>query len=499
MHRLYTLLKIYSLLTTFCICLITGCAYSPSDNAFEYTVNLSAVENDSIFITLKIHVNEGDESLQFLAPPVYSDNPWLEQKSAGFHDLKVTGQSGNNITVSLDSVTVGLHKCLRISFPCNDTIISVRYTITFDYVDTIYGPFPFLENNRGYWQGGHIFLLPYTTNDLADIWRTPYNFSVTYNTATGQTLHGDPLPTVFFSNVYELMFSTNALNADVLALGKGGRQRFRFVTLAESNQIDPLLLNEAVRSCQILLEDITSIFEPITATPLSVIFGINNAGGLEGMYAFSIINPFENDIKGWFPMILAHETIHAWIGLRVGDYEDPWWKEGTTSYLGYLFALRNNLCSDYFITNKLLADLSGDPSVHKYALADPEVRKRIYADVDNCESLVYDKGAQVTMLFDRKIREESGECTSIDEILGDFAEEYNGRAFYRQEYIAFIKEKSGVDISDIVSQYVITTGVIPDSVLQENCNALIAMGAFGDTTVPVGTAIIDEPFTPRRW
>lgn len=495
--------KIITFTTPVCICLLFGCAFSPTQpelqNEFRYTVSRASPGANALAISLAIHRREAVDSIHLLAPPIYADNPWVEQTSLNFHALTITDAANRNIPCTLDSVAVGLYNSLRISFPCSDTLTTVRYIVTFNYIDTIPGPVPHLDNTAGYWQGAYVFTIPVTGTDIADIWRTPYDLSVTYNLDNTNVLYGDPLPTVYFRTPYELLFSTNALNGNVLAQGESNGQEYRFVGVADTGQISQSFLSKATQHMEILLQDIMSVFEPITAAPMSVFLGINNAGGLEGMYGFSIIMLCDDDSRGWFPMILAHETIHFWIGLRVGDYEDPWWKEGTTSYLGYVFALRNNLCTDYFITSRLLADLSGDAGVNTYALADPEVRKRIYASVDNCESLVYNKGAQVTMLMDRVIRETSGNTTSIIAILGEFVKKYDGRAFRRNEYISFIEKLSGSDVSDIFNTYVITKGAIPVPVLEENCTALINLGAFGSLSQRESSRSTKSREIPLRW
>lgn len=495
--------RIYTLTAFLCIGIFAGCALSPTQpelkNEFRYTVTLSSQKSDSIHVTLAIHIHGKNDSIHLLAPPLYADNPWLEQASNNFHNLLITDAHNNNIPYTLDSIAIGLHKSMKISFPCSDTLLRVSYTITLDYVTAGRGPIPYLDGTSGYWKGSYIFAIPFNSTGITDIWRTPYNFSVSYKLGITHSLHGDPLPTVYFRNSYELLFSTNTLNGEKIAQGRIGSQQFQFISAGEYNQMSPAMVSQAKLDCEIILKDITTVFNPITSAPMSVLLAIDSAGGLEGMYAFSIIPLNEDDSNGWFQMVLAHEIIHFWIGLRVGEYEDPWWKEGTTTYLGYLFAIRNKLSTDYFITKYLLADLSGDECVNKYALADPVVRKLIYADVDNCETLVYYKGAQVTMLIDRKIREESGESTSIDKILGEFVKAYDGKAFYRQEYISFIKEMSGADISDIVEKYVITSGTIPDSVLNENCNALISMEAFGKSILSAENVLINNRYIPRHY
>jgi len=476
---------IFLFLIFFTLIHLFGCAKSPSgpdtiENSYNYFVNIPSLGIDALHIRLQIYKPEPGDSIRLLAPPIYADNPWLEPTASNFHNVSVVDAADKPIEYVSDSVAVGLYKSLSISLPNCDSILTIDYDVTFNYVDTVNMPVPYIDNVSGYLQGSYIFLIPYNSIGMADIWRSNYNISVNYSVATNISFYGDPAPLTYFDNPYELLFSTGALNANLLAQGETGDQPYQFVFLPKGEAINPQLVQKVKEDFEIILNDITSIFNPFINTPVSVIFGVNKGGGLEGMYAFSILNPWENDSTGWINMILAHEVIHFWIGNRVGDYEDPWWKEGTASYLGYQIALRNNLCSDYFINRKLLKNLSNDSGVNAYALSDPEVRKYIFAQINNCESLVYDKGAQVSMLLDRRIRETSDSRTSLCGVLGEFVKEYDGKAFYRGEYLSYIKNLSGADVSDIFTDYVETIGAIPDTVLTENCTALINMGAFGD-------------------
>lgn len=497
---------VLSLLFLFALTTFFSCAKSPTDpdiikNSYIYFVNIPSLGLDSLHIRLQVYNPDPGDSIRLLAPPIYADNPWLEQTAPNFHNLSVTDATNKQIGYVTDSIAIGLYKSLSISFPVCDSVVIIEYDITFNYVDTVNMPVPYLDNESGYFQGSYIFLIPYSSTDIVDIWRSNFNISVSYNITPNISFYGDPVPVTYFDNPYELLFSTCAINADPLAQGEAGNQHFQFVFLPRGEVINPQLVNKVKEDFEIILNDITSIFNPIKETPVSVIFGINKGGGLEGMYAFSILNPWENDSTGWINMILAHEVIHFWIGNRVGDYEDPWWKEGTTSYLGYQIALRNNLCSDYFINRKLLKNLSNDNGVNTYALSDPEVRKYIFASINNCESLVYDKGAQVSMLIDRRVRETSGGQTSLCEVLGEFVKEFDGKAFYRKEYLSYIKDHSGADVSDIFTEYVETIGAIPESVLTENCTALINMGAFGDIDISIlkETEQEDQNNIPTKW
>jgi predicted metalloprotease with PDZ domain len=346
-----------------------------------------------------------------------------------------------------------------------------------------------------------VFGIPYDRGaaTTVSLWRSQYNLSVTYVLGTNSVLYGDPLPTVSFTSPYELLFSTNALNGNLLAQGTAAGQDYRFVATGGPTAMTPARVAVAQKQYERILTDIIPLFGTIEQAPITVIFGINTSGGLEGMYAFSIIDSRDLVLDEWFTMILAHETIHFWCGLRTGDYEDPWWKEGTTSYLGYLVAARCSLTTDLFIARFLLDNFSNDPGIQTYALADPAIREKIFTPGDNCSNLVYHKGAQVTMLLDRAVRDASNNSMSIDRIIGDFTREHSGTAFRRQEYINYIRKKSGADISDIVDRYVLKAGAIPETILRENCSALIAMRAFGNHILSLPQKPVRSAGYPLHW
>lgn len=472
--------------TLLCSMLFLLCSQNPvepeKEQSFFYNINVPKMGLDSLHIILRIRVGNLEDSIHLLIPPVYADNPFPVQTSSNVHNVKLSGTCGNTIPFTSDTVLIETYKHLSLSFPSIDTLFTFEYDVTFNYFDTLGRPLPFFNSDYGFIQGAYLFAIPFEKEDLTSIWRTEKNLSVHYTINSALNFYGDPLPQTNFNTPYELLFSTSAINADLLYEGEGGKQKFRFVYAAKKTA-DDSLLQKAYAQLEIILDDVTGIFGTLGNNYLTVILGVNKISAQEGTYAFNALDPTPNETKGWYGVILAHEAVHCWVGIRVGEYDDPWWKEGTTNYLGYLFALRNNLSTDFFITNMLCRDLSDDKWVRSLALSDPEVRSRIFAPIDDCGFLVYYKGAQVNMLLDRKIREGSSKTSSLDKVLGAFTNEFDGRAFRRQEYLTYIKSQTGVDVSDIFDIYVDAPGPIPVSVLKDNSAALIDMGAFGDSVV----------------
>jgi hypothetical protein len=327
----------------------------------------------------------------------------------------------------------------------------------------------------GYLQGNYIFLIPFRSSETIDIWRDAFDLAVTFSAGEGIEICGDPQPEARFRNPYELLFSTNAAGGRILRIDQAGGQDFRYVSLIENDTTTAGFMDTVSQTFSILLEDIAPVFGTIDDAPVTVILGIHRSGGLEGMHAFTVNGPGN-------PMVMAHEMLHSWIGLRVGDLEDPWWKEGTANYLGFLIALRNGLIDQVYLDTNILVDLSEDPNVTGYALSDPFVRDNLFQPGAWMYQLAYTKGAQVCMLLDREIRVSSGQTTTLDGVLGAFVQEFDGKAFTREDYLLFITQYSGADVSVIFQEYVDKAGVIPDSVLFEAHEALMGMGAFGAVT-----------------
>jgi predicted metalloprotease with PDZ domain len=222
--------------------------------------------------------------------------------------------------------------------------------------------------------------------------------------------------------------------------------------------------------------------------PLSIITGNNHSGGLEGCYAFTIIEPWIVDFHGFFNMVVAHEAVHCWIGVRVGEHEDGWWKEGTTNYLGYQLAFRRGLCSRWLVEQTLLADLSKDLSVMQIPLSDALVRVGLYDTTMGMLGLVYTKGAQVSMLIDERLRRQSGGRSSIEGLCSYVVGQLDGGAFDRAAYLELVKRYSGIEIGDIYAQWVDSAGVIPNTLLASSWVSLLSMGAFGQQPLVAASA-----------
>jgi hypothetical protein len=465
---------------------------------FAYTVNLPSMGLDSVHVSLVVNRWNAGDSVRLVAPFLFADNPTIPQTDVNFRNARLTDSGGTPIAVRSDSVLVGLAQSLRLSFPAADLPAHLEYDVSFHYGPS-WMPLPFVGATAGYLQGPYLYAVPFVSESLAVAWRSPADIAVEYRPGPGVDLRGDPLPRAHFGNVYELLFSTSALGGTLLTQGSGRGQAFRFVNLQDTSYAASLV--DSIRAnFSTILDDVCGLFGTLGGTPFTVIMGVNKGGGLEGMYAFSLLNPVALDTHGYFNIVLAHEAMHSWVGIRTGDYDDPWWKEGTAEYLGLLVCARHNLCSRQALEAVLLADLRDSADVRDYALSNPVVRNRLYAPVGGMGNLVYVKGAQVCMLMDRRIREASSGATSLDKVVGAFTAAYRNRGFHRDEYLSFIASRSGADLEELFATCVDQPGGLSDSLLRADYAALNALGAYGPPVVLAKSrsAPLTRPFV-GKW
>jgi len=200
---------------------------------------------------------------------------------------------------------------------------------------------------------------------------------------------------------------------------------------------------------------------------------------MEGLFSFYMINWQGNDYATSVRAITAHEALHAWVGIRTGELDDPWWKEGTASYLGRVLAANMGLPKDT-LRPQVVKDLSPNPMTQSKALSDPYVRDHLY-DKDtnvNCIVLVYDKGAQACMVLDKMLRQASYNTVTLFSKTGNLCSRYDHSAFSRAQFKTLLEENTGLDLTGFFALYVDSPGVIDTAVLSNTWHYVDSCGAF---------------------
>lgn len=470
------------------------------DYAIHYTVAVPWLPQDSLVISMDITDWADGDSVRLAAPPIYADNPFLAQTSGNFGHLIIRDTNNASVPYAVDSMQTGLYRSLVVSFAGSCLPVTIEYTVMFKY-NTAALPRPHLGTTAGYLEGNYLFMIPCKNKSerITDLWRNPFDLYVHYRIGGSILWYGDPVPTAYFKNPYELLFSTSAVSNQLLVEGGVNGQAFRIIAVDSTAAFSTTLLTKVKNDFNVIVQDITGQFGTLENRPVTVILGTDPGGGFEGMYAFSVLDPWDQDSLGVFNMVLAHEMLHSWVGIRCGEYDDPWWKEGTTNYLGLLIAKRNGLCSQSLVEGTLLVAMADSNDVRSHTLSEDYVRNNLFA-TPNCITLVYFKGAQVCMLLDSRIREMTNGAMTFDRIVSQLVKVYDGRAFHRSDYLAFIKAQSGADVSDIFSQYVDQPGGIPQVVLEDAFQKLAARGAFGSISIAKRAATaVSIPFIMMKW
>jgi len=497
----YTIKIIIYLLISLPFFLISLCSpVSPDikpDYTISYQVNIPHMKCDSINITMRINSWDRSDSVRLIAPPYYADNPVLIDTGDNFSDFKVYDTFFRQVPYTIDSILVGNYKSISIHFSKKACPVLISYYVKFKYkADSVihwYMPVPGIRENTGYLQGCYIFMIPFSSTVTQNIWRDTFTLRVNYNPGSGIILYGDPQPDVTFKNPYQLMFSMSAIlsssvtASNILFEEVAGNQKFRLVNISMDTKFTSDQIEKTKRNFYTILADISPKFGIISETPFTIITGLNNTIGLEGMYSFCLMNISESknmymqskNLKGGVGSCMTHEMIHSWVGVRTGEYDMAWWKEGTTNYLGHLIAKRNNIEGIDEFKETMLDTSAGSGNALSYRLSDPAIRNLLYTSTD-IGNMVYRKGAQVTMLLDRRVRESTEYKTTIVDIIAEFVKKHENSAFYKDEYISYINANGNCDVSDIFKKYVDTPGPLSYSLLKETYDTLAAHKAFGD-------------------
>jgi hypothetical protein len=157
-------------------------------------------------------------------------------------------------------------------------------------------------------------------------------------------------------------------------------------------------------------------------------------------------------------VVLAHELFHLWVPNALaleGDYD--WFFEGFTLYQAMLTGLRLHYISfnDYLDTIARVYD-SYRSSAERDKLSLIEASERRWT---TSASLVYDKGMLVALLYDLKVRRNSGNRTTVTDVYsGLFREVTSNRQDANDLIISMLNRRQGMD--QFGRDYIQTAGQI---------------------------------------
>ncbi|MFW5812947.1 MAG: hypothetical protein ACOCXC_01360 [Fibrobacterota bacterium] len=449
----------------------------PQDHpTLSYTLNLSALHPDSLTISFTTD-NIPQAGGRFILPAHHFDNPIDSFSSTTAADLHITDRKGNPLNGTFSEEQLG---------PITNQIFTAhpdaQYPLTFSYTfdpSAIAQPSHILPHmhldNSALLMGSYLFIVPYLTDDLARLWRTPLDIELNVTAPASVDLHGVP-PHSTYRNIYELFFTQLTAGAQEIARGSGGGQDFVVLNLS-GESYDNSYTPEMMERVPHLLDEAVVRFGTIRSQDAPFTISVTGTvGALEGYNGFTLLTPTP-DNHFIIYMVIAHEIIHHFVGIRCGDYDDPWWKEGTTNYLGIALSARLGYFSKEHVHSMLLGEKDFSDPKFSHALSDPHVRSHHFKE--DFFDLIYTKGMWVSMLMDERIRRATDNRIILDDLVAELCMKFDGSAFYRQDYVDLFK-KYGADVGDLFSSYVDTQESIPHSELERAYSYLDSAGAFGN-------------------
>jgi hypothetical protein len=417
------------------------------------------------------------EPLVFQAPRYHADNPGLPVRGISAADIRASDALGRPVAARDTAPDSPRPDGNFVVLPRG--AVELAYEVDLDPGDPgRFGlPMPGLAPGVQAIDGAYFFLLPLVGGDFAGQWRTPVDATLDFHLDPGFDLVGQS-PSAEPRANYELMFVRAAVNPAVKhRFSAGDNDIITYgMTAAAADSVDWPALHGLLEACLKVVEDSLLPFPPgpyfVGETPVF--------WGIEGSHGYW----FRSAVQG-MAMVHVHELAHHFVGVRHGDREDPWWKEGMTSYLGNLLALQAGLVTDSAFRAEMLASRDALPAVQRHALASSLLRDRLFLPLDslfnfrddpeNFLGLVYGKGAQASMILDRHLLELSGGRHSVFHLIRLLIRRH-GPSFDRADLVRAVSELAGADSRGFLEALLDRPGPLGQDSLEATYASLKAMG-----------------------
>jgi hypothetical protein len=426
----------------------------------RYVISIPAIHGDSI----RFRYTAGS-GRRFILPYHFFDNPAESVSGPLVRDLMVVDADDRIIDTTSEIAAIGPQASTVISIPDNavyPVTISYRLNLSNLRHDPAAKMMPevHISDSTLFLIGAYCLILPQTDAILTGQWRSRRDIAFAIDAPEGLPLYGIPGTTFTCANNYECMFLQLCGGKRPVARGMGGTTEFVFIDYLNvprpAGRIDSL-----ASIFSVILGDVTSVFGTLPGAPYTVSFQ-NIWGGLEGLHGFSIGEAAENP-GSRFGEILAHEALHSFVGIRCGEFDDPWWKESAAAWLGLETAVRLGYYEKDLFRDRMTRRFGLADSLPQFrrALSDPALRSDLFPNA--LYGLVYDRGAQIMMLLDVRIRIGSSGHSTLAGVTADLCRRYDNSAFNREDFVSALEKGGASDARTIFTAYVDT----PDSVPSE--------------------------------
>lgn len=252
-----------------------------------------------------------------------------------------------------------------------------------------------------------------TALDPARFWRSPATLRLTSEAPTGFRLFGMARDETLTSS-YALMFIRGVLapasRLRHIQFGVPLTGRTLPVTLYALTS-DTVNLQTLADNMPAYLRGVEAMLGPLP-TDFLAIGEANTLGGLEGMHGYWFGKAYAENHE-----LHLHELIHHYVGIAVGDFDLPWFKEGVTTYLAQKLAVQMGYFAEeawHASVLAIAADTTGP--IMTVSHGDVASRPQYFRPLDidylggvehGWQVLVYQKGLQTALLLDAWLLQQS--------------------------------------------------------------------------------------------
>ena len=449
-------------------------------------VELSELSDNVLHVFMLIEGND-QETLHLRGVPTYVDNPVAEARGEVVRSLRV--HSGDRELVPRRGRTDRGESTWTVS-PVGASI-EIEYTLQIEFVA---GPMveaypihmPSMDEDRAWLSGNHVFLTPeFSENRVQDL-RRHVPVDLRFRLPDDLDLYGPPAE-VTLNNLHELLSLQFGLGDFETISGKGKDWDWA-VVFEEAHDFSRAERKLLATRMEQMTRRTAELFGGVPFGSVSLlVFRAERMGGLEGSWACHAYLPRDLDLShdrdpdvGEFFSVVFHELVHTWLPIAVFAIDDPWFKEGVTSYYGSVLAARagwigpaevDRLFSGY---KKMVF---GKVELEPVALSDPRIWYEEYSG-ENWRRLTYDRGHAVALLLDVYLRSETGNQHGLDDVLRVLYRDQLYQGFSRGEFLVAIADATGIDAAGFFAQYVDNTDIPEPAEVDRALRKAIKYGVY---------------------
>jgi predicted metalloprotease with PDZ domain len=468
------------------------CTHSAETQApqVNYRVKLASLSERTLQISMTVSSLDRD-TLTLRGVPAYIDNPTGRARSEAVRNLVARDSSDRPLPVRK---TTSPEKEPLFLIDGVKNGVSIAYDLFIDFENseqtTRYPTrIPFMDSERAWLCGNYLFCFPELDDTKAASVGHRLKIAVNFDLPAEVPLVGVPTQ-MRFNNAYQLMS---------LQFGLG-----EYLTEETQVQKQPLILifQDAAdfrseeraalrRYATQTLAYLSEFFGGFPFPSSAILFfrtpGERSMGGLEGSFACQVYLPEKLDLAdeshsiiGDFRALLLHELFHSWNPISLYAMEDPWIKEGFTSYYDKVLSYRlgfldRNQAERHF--RYYFRQLEQNPLMRTVPLTDPRIWNHEY-DGEEWRTLTYERGKAVALLLDVFIRRESRNRHHLDQVMRALFARYRDKSFSHRDLLEAIRETTGVSVEEFFARYVAGLEAPPPEAIREALAEAERFGVF---------------------